>query len=281
MIAVWRYWTVSSWSWFQDDWIYLTRTTELPFWDYITQNYNGHVMPAQFVIAWLITKVAPLDYSYAVATTIFFTIASLLAWAAALRTIFGERLAALPAHHSLDLAGLHANQPVVGCGNPDLPAATVHGTVCPVHGALCHAGTRWLDQGRSGLASLGLLFWQKALLLLVPIGFVAILVGTGSVQQRLRTVRRILTAVLAITAAYVPAYLLLTRQEDDANTTLFKPRELGDSLNFFLTGIVDIGIPSLLGGPWRGAVRASAGLRFVVRRAHPGLHRHQRSGPSQ
>ena len=252
MIAVWRYWTVSSWSWFQDDWIYSTRTTELPFWDYITQNYNGHVMPAQFVIAWLITKVAPLDYSYAVATTIFFTIASLLAWAAALRTIFGERLRLLypliilsisPVFMPINLWWAAAIQ--------TFPLQLFMGRVSCSRRAMSR-GDKVAGPGLpSGLYSLGLLFWQKALLLLVPIGFVAILVGTGSVQQRLRTVRRILTAVLAITAAYVPAYLLLTRQEDDANTTLFKPRELGDSLNFFLTGIVDIGIPSLLGGPWR------------------------------
>ncbi|HEX5968591.1 MAG TPA: hypothetical protein VFY88_08950 [Intrasporangium sp.] len=251
--VVWRYWTLSSWSWFQDDWIYVTRTTELPFWDYITQNYNGHVMPAQFVIAWLITKVAPLDYSYAVATTVFFTIASLLAWAAALRTIFGERLRLLypliilsisPVFMPINLWWAAAIQ--------TFPLQLFMG-LCVLFTAryVMRAQGGWDLAALAASYGLGLLFWQKALLLLVPIGFVAILVGTGSVQQRLTTVRRVLTPVLAITAAYVPAYLLLTRQEDDANTTLFKPRELSDSLNFFLTGIVDIGIPSLLGGPWR------------------------------
>ena len=251
--VVWRYWTISSWSWFQDDWIYVTRTTELSFWDYITQNYNGHLMPAQFMIAWLITKVAPLDYSYAVATTIFFTVASLLAWAAALRTIFGERLRLL--YPLIILAMSPVFMPISLWW-----AAAIQTFPLQLSMGLCVLFTaRYIMRGRSGwdLAALaasycvGLLFWQKALLLLVPIGFVAILVGTGSVQQRLRTALRVLTPVLAITAAYVPVYLLLTRRVDDANTTLFKPRELGDSLNFFLTGVVDIGIPSLLGGPWR------------------------------
>ena len=160
--VVWRYWTISSWSWFQDDWIYVTRTTELSFWDYITQNYNGHLMPAQFMIAWLITKVAPLDYSYAVATTIFFTVASLLAWAAALRTIFGERLRLL--YPLIILAMSPVFMPISLWW-----AAAIQTFPLQLSMGLCVLFTaRYTMRGRSGwdivaLAAsycVGLLFWQ-------------------------------------------------------------------------------------------------------------------------
>lgn len=42
---VWRTWTVSSWSWIQDDWIYQIEAQRQPLVDYLTQNYNQHFMP--------------------------------------------------------------------------------------------------------------------------------------------------------------------------------------------------------------------------------------------
>src|SRR5687767_5994376 len=91
LTAIWRAWTMSRWSWFMDDWIYLSSTTDMSFQQFVTQNYNGHVMPGQFSLIWLLTRIAPMNYGVAVAVTCVFMIASLLAWTAALRELFGER----------------------------------------------------------------------------------------------------------------------------------------------------------------------------------------------
>ncbi len=61
-----RGWSVSRWSWESDDWVYMERTRSLGFVDYLFQNYNGHVMPGQFLIEWLATKAVPLAHGVAV-----------------------------------------------------------------------------------------------------------------------------------------------------------------------------------------------------------------------
>lgn len=250
---VWRYWTLSSWSWFQDDWIYLTKTAELPFWQYVTQNYNGHVMPGQFVVAWLITKAAPLDYSYAVATTLFFVLASLLAWAAALRTIFGERVRLL--YPLIILALSPVFMPISlwwAAAIQTFPLQLFMGLSVLFTARYVLRGARRQDlAGLAASYALGLFFWQKALLLAIPIIFVAVLVERGTLPERIRTTLRTVRIPAAVTALYVPLYVWFTRSGDAAGTQLFEKRGLGETVSFFLTGILDVGIPSLLGGPWQ------------------------------
>ena len=63
--AAWRWWTISHWSWFADDWIYLYETQEQGFLAYVFQGYNSHLMPGQFLVTWLITAWQPLDFGLA------------------------------------------------------------------------------------------------------------------------------------------------------------------------------------------------------------------------
>lgn len=250
--VVWRYWTLSSWSWFQDDWIYLTKTAELPFWQYVTQNYNGHLMPGQFVVAWLITKLVPLDYSYAVATTLFFVVASLLAWAAALRTIFGERTRLLYPLVILALSPLFMPISLWWAAAMQVFPLQLSMGLCVFFVAryAVHGFRRRDLVGLSMSYALGLLFWQKALLIVVPVVFVALLLSNGTIRQRVAFAWRAAWAPLAITVAYIPLYVALTRSGDAARTQLFVARSLRETLDFFLTGILDIGIPAIVGGPW-------------------------------
>jgi hypothetical protein len=249
--AVWRYWTLSSWSWFQDDWIYLTRAAELPFWQYVTQNYNGHVMPGQFVVAWVITKAAPLDYSYAVATTLLLVVASLLAWAAALRTIFGERARLLYPLIILALSPLFMPISLWWAAALQVFPLQLSMGLSVLFVARCTMYSRRRDVVGLALSyGLGVFFWQKSLLVMVPIVFVALLLSRGTVRERVAAARRALWAPLAITTAYVPLYILLTRVGDAAKTELFEKRGFAETVSFFLTGILDVGMPALAGGPW-------------------------------
>ena len=254
LTAAWRLLTMLQWSWFQDDWIYLTRTAELPFFDYLSQNYNGHLMLGQFALAWVITKVAPLDYSVAVVVTVAFCVGSILTWAAALRSIFGERARLLIAVFVLALSPLF------------MPISLWWAAAIQVFPLQLSMGmtllftSRYLLEGRQRrdllrvMASyaFGLIFWQKSLLIAIPIGFLALMLAHGSFWGRLRQIRPLVVATAATAGAYLPLYLLLTREHDAARTSLFESRGIGESLKFFMQGILDVGLPGLLGGPWTG-----------------------------
>jgi len=92
---VWRAWTVSAWSWIQDDWIYQIEAQRMPLGEFLTQNYNQHFMPGQFLLVWATTNLAPLDYTWAVVVTVGLSVLSVLAWALALAEVFGENSRAL------------------------------------------------------------------------------------------------------------------------------------------------------------------------------------------
>ncbi len=216
--VVWRYWTMSDWSWFQDDWVYMTKAAELPFWEYLSQNYNGHIMPGQFAIAWAMAEVAPLNYSYAVLVILGFIALSILIWAAALRTIFGERgrllymlvvLAISPLFMPISLWSAAAIQ------------------VFPLQlfmGLAVLFTARYMLEGRQradliGLTAsyvAGLLFWEKALLIAVPVAFVAALLSSGSLRDRAANSKWVLGVIAGATVVYLPAYVLLTRHGDAA-----------------------------------------------------------------
>ena len=89
--VAWRAWTVSRWTWHVDDWLYLDGTVDHGFVEYLFQDYNGHVMPAGFLVTWVMAKVAPLDFRLAVALVAIASGALVLLWALALRRLAGER----------------------------------------------------------------------------------------------------------------------------------------------------------------------------------------------
>lgn len=251
--VAWRYMTLSAWGWFQDDWIYMTRTSEMSFWAYVTQNYNGHLMPGQFAIAWGLAKVAPLNFTLALTVEIGFMAASLVVWALALRAIFGERprmlyplslLALSPIFMPVSLWWAAAMQvyPLQLCMGLVVLFVARHSRTPHRRSDLLAASTSFF---------VGLLFWEKALLVLIPAVFVALILRPKEpFVRRVMSATRQLSPVIAIAAAYIPLYLLGTRAPDGAKTQLFQERTLSDTFSFFSTGVVDLGIPSLLGGPW-------------------------------
>lgn len=262
--VLWRAWTMSAWSWFMDDWVYLTRTAEMPFWSYITQEYNGHIMPGQFLLAWVSTKLAPLDYTWAVVAVIAMMVASIVVWSLALTALFGERLRLLYALTVLALSPLF--MPISLWW-----AAAIQ--VFPLQlamGASVLFTVRYLTRGghRADLVglglsyALGLFFWQKALLITVPVVFVVLLLRDGPVLAVLRKNMRLLLVPTLITIAYLPLFLTLTRGDDGARTKLFQPRSVGESLSFYLHGIIDVGLPALVGGPWSSVSNPQAGFEF-------------------
>lgn len=269
---LWRYWTVSKWGWFQDDWVYLTKTAKESFGPYVLQNYNGHIMPAQFTIAWLGTKTAPLDYGLAVACTVTFSVGLILCFALLLRQVFGERGRLLAPLFIVAFTPLW--MPVTLWWAASLQTFPLAISMC----LTLYFVAKYAMVGRHrrylwGMALAyvgGLMFWEKALLVVVPAIFFIFVLTHGSRRERLQAAKWPALALSIPTAIYLPIYLLLTRSGDAAKTQLLQGRTLRQTADFFLTGILDVGVPGLLGGPWsvlenpQQIFEATSGVRSVL-----------------
>jgi hypothetical protein len=100
----------------------------------------------------------------------------------------------------------------------------------------------------------GLFFWQKALLVTIPAIGVLLLLAHGSIFRRIRSTLPALAALGVTLLAYVPLYLWVSRQPGENNsgmkTELLVNRSLEESFTVYLTGLLDLGLPTFLGGPW-------------------------------
>jgi hypothetical protein len=250
-VVSFRGWTVSQWSWFQDDWVYLEKTQELGFWEYLFQGYNSHLMPAVFLIVRVSTDVAPLDHTTTVITTMLFAGTALIAWGLLLRELFGERLRILVV---LTVIGL----------TPSLTSVSLWWAaalqIYPLQ--TCMALTlyflvRWLRHGkRRDLAFhliaylVGLAFWEKALLITVPMAFLAMAVADGRPLVRMRRAARAVAPAAMLSVAYLLLYLTIDvgesfgpRREEPQS------RSLGQAIEFLWHGLVDLLLPAMVGGP--------------------------------
>ena len=252
--AAWRWWTISHWSWFADDWIYLETVEDQGFWSYVFQGYNSHLMPGQFLTTWLITKGAPLDFGWAALVLTAFAVGSVVAWAAAFREMFGERVQLLFPLALLALSPLVLMPTVWWASSLQvLPLQLSMGASVLFTARYLLRGHRRTDMAWL-LASygLGLFFWQKALLIVIPLVLVAWVLSTGSTRQRVVTVSRTLAVPGAVSAVYAVVYLTTRRSGAlQIPRTEFAPRSIGDWVHYIGVSARDVGFPSLVGGPFQ------------------------------
>ena len=91
----------------QDDFLMLTLGADPLSLDLLSQDYSGHLFPGGFLIAWLNTHLAPLDWTVAVVEIVVLQlIASVLAWLVLCRLLPGSwwRLPVLSAYLFCPLA---------------------------------------------------------------------------------------------------------------------------------------------------------------------------------
>ncbi|WP_343997113.1 hypothetical protein [Nocardioides furvisabuli] len=252
--AAWRWWTGWHWSWFADDWFYLEQTQEMGFVEYVFQGYNSHLMPGQFLLTWALTAVAPLDYGWAALVLTFFAVASLLAWAAALREMFGERLRLLFPLAFLSLSPLLLLPSIWWASALQILPLQLCMGLCVLF------VSRYLLRGRrrSDMIWLlvsygaGLFFWQKALLVMIPLALVAWVMSPGQGRTRLVSTVRVLALPTAVSAAYTAVYLATRRVGELAiPRTEFGARTAADWQRFFTASAQDVGVPTLFGGPFQ------------------------------
>jgi hypothetical protein len=251
--AAWRWWTSSHWSWFADDWIYLDQTQSMGFLEYVFQGYNSHLMPGQFLLTWIITEAAPLNYGWAALLLTLFAVGSLIAWAAAFREIFGERVQLLLPLSLIALSPMLL-MPTVwwASGIQVLPLQLSMGLSVLFLARYLLRGRRrqelvWLMLSYGA----GLFFWQKALLIMIPLVLVGWLLSTGSPGRRATSLARTLGAPAVMSALYAVVYLATRRSGALAiPRTEFAPRSLVDWWQFISTSARDVGLPLLAGGPF-------------------------------
>ena len=248
--GLWRLVIMVQWSWVQDDWAYVIGAHETPFWPYVTQDYTGHLMPAQFAFMWVITHLAPLVYGWAVAGVWTLGVASLVVWALLFRRLLGQRWAAVVPLVPLALAAGWV--PIVLWVAAGLQAMSLQLFL----GLTLLASLRWIERGkRSGLALTvlaflgGLLFWEKAVLIPIAVVGLGLLLARDPSGRLYRSRLAALVVALAVPAlGYAAIYRAVVPTNEASRVGV--ARSLPDALAFYWSAFVNHLLPSALGGPW-------------------------------
>lgn len=217
---------------------------------YLFDDHDGHVMPAAFLVAGAIAKVAPFQWLGPAISLIVLQLVASLALLRALYVILGWRpVLLIPLTFALfSPLGLPSFAWWAAALNA-LPMVAAMAWVCADAILLVRTGDRRYAIGGTAVFVGGLLFFEKAAVIpFVAFALTALLAYVGGDRSAVKTVwhrgRRLWIASAALTAAWVGLYLLVV---DQRRWTLDLPMT-GDLLVRSVThGIV----PALIGGPWR------------------------------
>jgi hypothetical protein len=251
---LWRAWTVSRWTWQDDDWLYLADAHSMGWWEYLFQDYNAHLMPAQFLLTKIITLVDPLDFTSAVVLVSLGSAGMVLAWGRALAEIAGERVALLAPLSMITLTPLLLRPTMWWASALQVVPLQISMALLVLAAAQqARRPNRRTTWGLVGALILGLAFWEKALLCVIPAVAVLLHLTPGSLRARVRANVKPVAALAIVSVAYLGLYAALINPEDsDKNmgVTMTADRSAGQVVEFYLRGIGDLLSPALLGGPW-------------------------------
>jgi hypothetical protein len=252
-----RLWLGLQFTWLTDDWTYIVRSNTLSLPRFLMESYNGHVGPGQFLVVWLVAKVAPLSFVHATLVASLVGAAALLAWGIALRKVFGPRPQLL-----LPLAVM-AFSPMTLWAGLWWASAVQAGPLQLCTAAMVFFGAAWVSSRSSRNLTalvvcfvLGLLFWEKALLAVIPVLAVVWMMTPGTVRQRFRSGAPVLVALATTSVVYLGLYIAALRifpgtwyaiSEVDVELSA---AHLGELATGVLVASRDVLAPGLVGGPW-------------------------------
>ncbi len=233
-----------------DDFFYLADASA-PFGEYVTQIYNGHLMPAEFAVVWVSQAIAPMSWPLAVAITTGMWAVLGFGVMAVMRRAFGDHpvtfisLALVmfgPLLTTVSVWYASALQVLPwGATFVWLLYFAIRDAQAPAH--------RWWIAGTL-VYVIGLAFWEKTLLALPVVLWVAWRIwparppiGLGGMGRRW-----ILPAVtIVISAGYSMLYLALQPEaplrSDPSGRDLWEAARIG---------IGEVLLPGLFGAPWGG-----------------------------
>ena len=256
-----------SWFW-QDDFLHLdlSRTLGLSA-DFLVRDYSGHVEPGQYAVIWAIGQLGQGSFGPAVVVLVALQALASVLLLVLLQLLFGRSpwvLVPFAAYLFTPLALATATWLAAGLQAYPLQIAMLTSLIGLVR--LDATGRRrWWVVSLLGHA-VGLLFWEKAVLVLPTMLAVELLVMSAgwSVRERLRRVRRrgwFWVSHLVLLGAYVAAYLSVTAS-GALGASL--ERGVGPTLRDV---VLRTFLPGVFGGPWSADGAAST----IYTDTRPGL----------
>lgn len=216
---------------------------------YLFTDHDGHVMPAAFLLGGLITRAAPLVWTWPAVSLVLLQLIASLALLRALQVILGWRPVLLvPLCFALFTPLAVPAFAWWAAALNYLPMLAALSWVCADAILLVRTGNRRYAVTAVLAFAGGLLFFEKAAVIpFVAFAVAALLHHITSEPTAVRTVwrrgRPLWTAALALTLAWVGLYLVVVDQQRWS----WDPSMTWDLLSRSVThGIV----PGLVGGPW-------------------------------
>jgi hypothetical protein len=249
-VVSWRVWAVLQWTFQGDDWNYVAQATRVPFLQFITTQYNGHLLTGQFALVWVVSRTAPLNYAVAMAPLLVLTlVGGVLMWRF-LISLFGDRPTNLIPLAVFMLCPLSVPPSLWWAAALTIVPLQLF-IVATLFAVLSYVRDRstwrlvWVGLVYAG----AVIFWQKAVLILpITALFVLFFLGEGGGTNRLRNVSvglwRLWAVLGGITVAYVSWYAAVAKGVVAGHPTLLQlervvTKTLGSTI-----------IPTYLGGPW-------------------------------
>lgn len=214
---------------------------------YLFDDHDGHVMPGAFLVAGVITRLAPLEW---VGPAISLVVLQLLASAALLRALYvilGWRpVLLIPLTFALFTPLTVPGFAWWAAGLNSLPMLTALAWVCADAILLVRTGNRRYAVTGILVYVGGLLFFEKsAVIPFVAFAVTALLawVTGASVAQVWRRGFRLWIGLLAVTAAWIGVYLVVVDQQRWS-------LDLGMTWDLLWRSVTHGIVPGLAGGPW-------------------------------
>ena len=215
---------------------------------YLFDDHDGHVMPGAFLVAGVITRLAPLDWVGPAISLVVLTLLASLALLRALHVILGWRPVLLvPLTFALFTPLAVPGFAWWAAALNSLPMLAAMAWVCADAIQLTRTGNRrYVLTGALAYFG-GLLFFEKAAI----IPFVAFTVtalywhvtGSGSIRTVWRRGARLWLTCLALTAAWIGVYLLVVDQQRWSF-------DLSMTWDLLWRSVTHGIVPGLVGGPW-------------------------------
>lgn len=216
---------------------------------YLFADHDGHVMPAAFLLGGLITRAAPLVWTWPAVSLVLLQLIAALALLRALQVILGWRPVLLvPLCFALFTPLAVPAFAWWAAALNYLPMLAALSWVCADAILLVRTGNRRYAVTAVMAYAAGLMFFEKAAVIpFVAFTVAALLHHVDGDRAAMRTVwrrgRPLWLAALALTAAWVALYLVVVDQQRWS----WDPSMTWDLLSRSVThGIV----PGLVGGPW-------------------------------
>ncbi|MGV0790445.1 hypothetical protein [Mycolicibacterium sp. XJ1819] len=216
--------------------------------EYLFDDHDGHVMPAAFLVAGAMSRLAPLDWVWPAVSLIVLTGLASLALLRALHVILGWRpVLLLPLTFALFTPLAVPGFAWWAAALNSLPMLAALAWVCGDAVLLVRTGAR--RYARTGLAVYvgGLLFFEKAAVIpFVAFAVTALLAhvtATGTPATVWRRGIRLWAPAIAVTAAWIALYLVVVDQKRWSG-------DLSMTWDLLSRSVTHGIVPGLVGGPW-------------------------------